>query len=72
MTARRAFTLIELLIVVVLLGIAGMLVVPAMGSVGVLRIQAAVRTLVSDLTFAQGDAIAQQHAVNRAVVAGGQ
>lgn len=66
MNARRAFTLIELLIVVVLLGIAGMLVVPAMGSVGVLRIQAAVRTLVSDLTFAQGDAIAQQQ--RRAVV----
>jgi len=57
---RSGFTLIELLIVVVLLGIAGSLVVPAMGSVGVLRIQAAVRTIVSDLTFAQSDAIALQ------------
>lgn len=66
MRTRRGFTLIELLIVVVLLGIAGMLVIPAMGSIGALRIQAAVRTLVSDLTFAQSDAIATQE--RRAVV----
>lgn len=63
---RRAFTLIELLVVVALLGIAGALVVPAMGSVGALRVQAAVRTVVSDLTFAQSDAIAFQE--RRAVV----
>ncbi|MFN8817561.1 MAG: Tfp pilus assembly protein FimT/FimU [bacterium] len=59
-TSSRAFTLIELLVVVALLGIAGAMVIPAMGSVGALRVQAAVRTVVSDLTFAQSDAIAFQ------------
>jgi prepilin-type N-terminal cleavage/methylation domain-containing protein len=62
----RAFTLVEMLIVVALLGIAGAMVIPAMGSVGVLRIQAAVRNVVSDITFAQADAIAFQQ--RRAVV----
>lgn len=66
MQRRSGFTLIELLIVVVLMGIAGAMVIPAMGSVGALRIQAAVRTIVSDLTFAQADAIAFQQ--RRAVV----
>lgn len=56
----RGFTLIELLIIVTLLGIAGVMVIPAMGRVGVLRIQASVRTLVSDLTFVQSDALAYQ------------
>lgn len=65
-TGRSAFTLVEMLIVVTLLGIAGAMVIPAMGSVGVLRIQAAVRTLVSDITFAQADAIAFQQ--RRAIV----
>lgn len=63
---RGGFTLIEMLIVVVLLGIAGAMVIPAMGSVGVLRVQAAVRTIVSDITFAQADAIAFQQ--RRAIV----
>ncbi|MGQ0627059.1 MAG: pilus assembly FimT family protein [Phycisphaerales bacterium] len=56
----RAFTLIEMLVVVAVLGIAGALIIPAMGSVGTLRVQAALRTVVSDLTFAQADAIAFQ------------
>lgn len=64
--SRRAFTLIELLIVVVILGIAGALVIPNMGSVQTLRVHAAVRTIVADLTFAQADAIAFQR--RRAVV----
>lgn len=63
---RSGFTLIEMIIVIALLGIAGMLVIPAMGSVGALRSQAAVRTIVADLTFAQSDAIAFQQV--RAVV----
>ncbi len=57
---RRAFTLIEMLVVITLLGIAGALVIPSMGSVGTLRVQAALRTIVSDITFAQADAIAFQ------------
>jgi prepilin-type N-terminal cleavage/methylation domain-containing protein len=57
---RRAYTLIEILIVVVILGIAAALVVPAMGDTGVLRVQAAVRTIVSDLNMAQSEAAAHQ------------
>lgn len=62
----RGFTLVEMLVVVALLGIAGALVIPQMGSVSVLRIQAAIRQITSDLTFAQSDAIAFQQ--RRAVV----
>lgn len=57
---KRAFTLIEMLITVVILGIAGALVIPAMGETGILKVQAAVRTIVADITFAQSDAVAFQ------------
>ncbi len=57
---RRAMTLIELLIVVVLLGIAGAMVIPSMSQAGELRGQTAVRTLVADITFAQSEALAHQ------------
>ena len=63
---RRGFTLIELIIVVAILGIAGAMVIPSMTQIHVLRVQAAVRTLVSDITFAQADAIAFQE--RRAIV----
>lgn len=58
--APRAYTLVEVLIVVTILGIAGALVVPAFSQTGVLRTQAAVRTIVSDITTAQSDALAMQ------------
>lgn len=64
--ARGGFTLVELLIVVTVLGIATAMVIPSMGSVGVLRVQAAVRTVVSDITQAQSEALAYQR--GRAVV----
>ncbi len=57
---RRGFTLIEVLLVVVLLGIAGVLVIPSMSQVGVLRVQASVRTVVADITFLQSEAVAFQ------------
>lgn len=58
--------MIEMLVVVALLGLAGALVIPSMSSVGVLRVQAALQTTVADLMFAQSDAIAFQQ--RRAVV----
>lgn len=64
--AHRAYTLIEVLVVVVILGIAGAMVAPAMSQAGVLRIQSAVRTVVSDITFAQMDALGYQE--QRAIV----
>ena len=63
---RSAFTLIEMLVVVAVLGIAGAMIIPSMGSVGALRVQTALRTIVSDITFAQADAIAFQE--RRAVI----
>ncbi len=57
---ERAFTLVEVLIVVVVLGIAGAMVIPSMAQTGVLRVQASVRTLVADLTYVQGEAMAFQ------------
>lgn len=57
---RRGFTLIEVLIVVVLLGLAGSLVIPSMTQTGVLRVQAAVRTVVADVVYLQSDALAYQ------------
>jgi len=57
---RRAFTLLEMLIVITVLGIAGALVIPSMGQTGVLRVQAAVRTIVADISVAQSDAVGFQ------------
>lgn len=64
--ASRGYTLIEVLVVVTILGIAGAMVAPSMGQVGVLRIQGAVRSVVSDITFAQMDALGYQE--QRAIV----
>jgi type II secretory pathway pseudopilin PulG len=63
---RSAYTLIEVLVLVVILGIAAALIVPNMRSTDVLRVQAAVRTVVSDITVAQSDAVAYQQ--GRAIV----
>ncbi len=62
----RAYTLVEVLVVVTVLGIAAAMVIPEMSSAHSLRVQAAVRTIVSDITFAQSDALAMQEP--RAVV----
>lgn len=56
----RAFTLIEVLSVVVILGIAGAVVVPQMLSRGNLQIQAASRIIIADLLYAQNEAITHQ------------
>ena len=57
---RHAYTLIEILIVVGILGLAGTLVMPRLIGREQLEVQAVVRLLVSDLSFAQSDALAHQ------------
>jgi len=54
------FTLIEILVTVIILGIAAALVIPQMSQTGVLRVQAAVRTITSDIMLAQTEAMAFQ------------
>lgn len=56
----RAYTLVELVLVVAVLGIAGMLLVPNLVDRETFAIQAAARTTVSDIVFAQSDALANQ------------
>lgn len=56
----RAFTLIEVLVVVAIIGIAGAVVVPNMIDPGSLTIQSASRHVIADLLFAQNDAMAHQ------------
>jgi prepilin-type N-terminal cleavage/methylation domain-containing protein len=56
----RAFTLIEVLIVVVIIGIVGAVVVPEMLQSGTMTVQAAGRIVIADLIYAQNEAIAQQ------------
>jgi prepilin-type N-terminal cleavage/methylation domain-containing protein len=63
---RHAYTLIEMLIVVALLGIASAMVIPNVGSTDVLRVQSSVRAIVSEINFAQSDALARQR--GRAVI----
>lgn len=54
------YTLVEVLIVVAILGIAAAVIVPNMLSAGTLGVQAAARIIVADMLYAQNDAIAQQ------------
>lgn len=59
-SSSRGYTLIEVLVVVTVLSIAGAMVIPSMANVGVLRVQTAVRTVISDIAYAQSDAMAFQ------------
>jgi len=56
----RGYTLVEILIVVTIMGIAAAAVIPSIGQAGIFRVRSAIRTLVSDITFAQSDAMAFQ------------
>lgn len=66
MLHRRGYTLVEVLIVVTVLGIAGAVAAPAFSQTGVLRVQTALRSIVADISEAQADALAMQQ--SRAVV----
>lgn len=57
---RGGFTLIEVLVVVAIIGIAGAVVVPQMLKSSTLTVQAAGRMVIADLLYAQNEAIAQQ------------
>jgi prepilin-type N-terminal cleavage/methylation domain-containing protein len=57
---RRAFTLIEILMVVIILGIASAIVVPNIGQRNDLIAAAAARVVVADLMYAQNRAILTQ------------
>jgi prepilin-type N-terminal cleavage/methylation domain-containing protein len=54
------FTLIEILMVVVILGIASAMIIPQLGTRDDLKAAAAARTMMADLAYAQNRAVAQQ------------
>jgi len=57
---RSGFTLVEVLIVIVIIGIAAGIVVPHMLEAGTMSSQAAARATIADILFAQNEAIAMQ------------
>ena len=57
---RRGFTLVEILMVVIILGIASAVVVPNLGTHYDLNAAAAARVVVGDLVYAQNKAIVTQ------------
>ena len=57
---RRAFTLVEILIVLIIIGIASAIVVPSLGTHNDQNAASAARTVVADLIFAQNRAILSQ------------
>jgi prepilin-type N-terminal cleavage/methylation domain-containing protein len=58
--AAQAFTLVEILMVVLILAITAMIVVPRAARSDTFEVQGAARAVVSDLMFAQNDAVSQQ------------
>ena len=61
--SNRAYTLVEMLITVTILGIAAAIVIPTMGDAGTLRVQAAVRQVIADINYAQSEAVAEQKSI---------
>jgi prepilin-type N-terminal cleavage/methylation domain-containing protein len=57
---HAGFTLVEILAVVVILGIASAIIIPQIGSRDDLKLKSAARMIVSDLMYAQNLAIATQ------------
>ncbi len=59
-SVARSYTLIELIMVMAVLALAAALLVPHMIGRDSLTVQAAVRLVIADLSFAQSDALANQ------------
>ncbi len=57
---NRAFTLVEILMVVLILGIASAIIIPSLGTRDDLRASSAARAVMADLIYAQNRAIATQ------------
>ena len=57
---RQAFTLVEILVVVVILGIAAAMIVPRVTDTGDLQVESAAREMLADLQYAQSEAIVTQ------------
>jgi general secretion pathway protein H len=57
---KSAFTLVEILVVLVIMGIASAVVIPQLGTRDDLKVASAARTLTADLIYAQNLAISQQ------------
>src|SRR5690606_4508443 len=57
---KRGFTLIEVLVVVAIMGLCAAVVVPQMLNAGTLHVQAAARSIVSDILVAQNEAVVRQ------------
>src|SRR5437868_2198668 len=58
--SKRAFTLVEILMVVLILAIASAVIVPQIGSRSDLKVAAGARLVMSDLIWAQNRAITTQ------------
>ena len=58
--APRSYTLSELIMVMTVLALAAALLIPHMVGIDSMTVQAAVRLLIADLSFAQSDALANQ------------
>ena len=58
--SRRGYTLIELIMVIAVLALAAALLIPHMTNLDSMTVQAAVRLIIADLSFAQSDALANQ------------
>src|SRR4051794_19516173 len=61
-TAQRAFTLIEILCVVVILGISAAIIIPQIGTRDDVRTASMSRVLMADMQFAQSRAVSLQKA----------
>ncbi len=60
---RPGFTLVEILVVVVILGIAAAMVVPHMSALGDMQASSAARVVLTDLQYAQNESVVTQRPV---------